>query len=224
MDTAVDTKVLDGLGLTKTPSVAKGNKDMGEDAFLKLMIAQLENQDPMKPMENGEFLSQLAQFRSVTGIDELKKSVDQMAGSFQSNQALQASSLVGRWVMVEGDAAQLWPDAGLAGAVEVTAPTDQVLVSIKDESGQVIHQLDLGRQSRGTVNFQWDGTGSDGTDYPPGEYSFEALANINGEYSAIATNTVVPVDSVILGGAGGGITVNAVGVGKIKLSDVKQIM
>ncbi len=224
MDSVVDTKVLDGLGLTKSPTVARGNNDMGEDAFLKLMIAQLENQDPMKPMENGEFLSQLAQFRSVTGIDELKNSVDQMAGALQSNQALQASSLVGRWVMVEGDQARLWPDAGLAGAVDVTSPTEQILVSIKDASGQVVHQLDLGRQSSGTVDFQWDGIGSDGTNYPPGEYTFEALANVNGEYVAIGTNTVVPVDSVILGGAGSGITVNAVGVGKIKLSDVKQIM
>ncbi len=224
MSTAIDTSVLDGLGLMKKNDTPKAKEELGEDAFLKLVIAQLENQDPLKPMENGEFLSQLAQFKSVTGIDELKGSVDKMAGAFQSNQALQASSLVGRWVMVESDQGQLWPDAGIAGSVDLPSASDHVLVTIKDKSGQVVNQLDLGKQLSGSVDFHWDGVGSGGEQYAPGTYTIEAMAKLDGEYTSITTNTVVPVESVILGNGGAGITVNATGIGKIKLSDVKEIM
>lgn len=224
MTTSVDTTVFEQIGLKKTPKRAGPSNEMGQDAFLKLVIAQLQNQDPMKPMENGEFLSQLAQFKSVTGIDDLKKSVDAMAGAFQSNQALQASSLVGRWVMVPSDVGHLWKDAGMAGSVDVPASASQVLVTIKDGSGQVVSQLDLGRQERGTIDFHWDGRDDSGRLYAPGEYTIEALASIGGEYEAIPTNTIVPVDSVIMGKAGTDLTVNAAGIGRIKLSEVKQIM
>lgn len=224
MSMSVDTSVLESLGLAKQQKRVGPSNDMGQDAFLKLVIAQLQNQDPMKPMENGEFLSQLAQFKSVTGIDDLKKSVDKMAGAFQSNQALQASSLVGRWVMVSSDKGHLWKDAGMAGSVEVPSSASQVLISIKDKAGQVIKQIDLGRQEKGTSEFHWDGLDANGSAYAPGEYDIEALASINGEYESIATNTIVPVDSVIMGKPGTDLTVNAVGIGKIKLSDVKQIM
>jgi len=224
MSMNVDPTVLENIGLTRQKKQTGPSSELGQDAFLKLVIAQLQNQDPMKPMENGEFLTQLAQFKSVTGIDDLKKSVDAMAGSFRSNQALQASSLVGRWVMVSSDKGHLWPDAGMAGAVEVPSSATQVLVSIKDSSGQVIKQIDLGRQEKGTVDFHWDGLDHNGQAYAPGDYAIEATAVIGGEYEEIATNTVVPVDSVIMGKAGTDLTVNAVGFGKIKLSDVKQIM
>lgn len=224
MSLNVDTTVLQNLGLSQAPKRAGPSSELGQDAFLKLVIAQLQNQDPMKPMENGEFLTQLAQFKQVNGIDDLKKSVDAMAGSFQSNQALQASSLVGRWVMVSSNQGHLWQEAGMAGAAEVPASASQVLVSIKDGSGQVIKQIDLGRQDKGTVDFHWDGRDGSGQAYAPGDYAIEAIANIGGEYESIATNTVVPVDSVIMGKAGTDLTVNAAGIGKIKLSDVKQIM
>jgi len=224
MSMSVDPTVLDGLGLTRKEKRVSSGDDLGQDAFLKLVIAQLQNQDPTKPMENGEFLSQLAQFKSVTGIDELKKSVDAMASSFQSNQALQASSLVGRWVMVSSDTSHLWQDAGMAGAVEVPSSASQVLVSIKDSGGQIIKQIDLGEQEEGIVDFHWDGVGGDGQAYAPGDYAIEATANIGGKYESIVTNTIAPVDSVIMGKAGTDLTVNATGFGKIKLSDVKQIM
>ncbi len=224
MSMHVDSTVLAGLGLSTPVKTPGPNTEMGQDVFLKLVIAQLQNQDPMKPMENGAFLSQLAQFQSVTGIDDLRKSVDAMAGTFQSNQALQASSLVGRWVMVSSDQGSLWKDSGMAGSVEVPSSSSQVMVSIKDSSGQTIKQIDLGRQEKGVVNFSWDGGDGNGNVYAPGKYSIEALANIGGEFESITTNTVVPVDSVIMGRPGTDLTVNAVGIGRIKLSDVKQIM
>ena len=224
MTSAIDTNVLNDLGLTQKPQVKTPNDELGQDAFLKLVVAQLQNQDPMKPMENGEFLSQLAQFQSVTGIDELKNSVDKMATAMQSNQALQASSLVGRWVEVTSDKGFLWEDAGMAGSVEIPNRADSVQVQIKNASGAVVKQLDLGDQSVGTTNFQWDGLADDGTAYAAGEYSISAFATIAGEVEALETNAIVPVDSVLMGKTGESMTVNAAGVGNVKLSDVKQIM
>ncbi len=224
MTSAIDTNLLNELGLTQQKQVKTANDELGQDAFLKLVVAQLENQDPLKPMENGEFLSQLAQFQSVTGIDELKNSVDKMATAMQSNQALQASSLVGRWVVVPSDKSFLWQDANLSGSVEIPNRADTVQVQIKDAAGSVVKQIDLGDQPVGTVNFQWDGLADDGTAYAAGEYSVAAFATIGGQVESLETNAIVPVDSVLMGKTGESMTVNTAGVGNVKLSDVKQIM
>lgn len=224
MSNTIDTNLLGELGLSRGLDNRQANSDMGEDAFLKLMITQLENQDPLKPMENGEFLSQLAQFRSVTGLDELKESVEKMATSLQSNQALQASSLVGRWVEVPSDKAQLWEDVGMAGSVDVPASATQVTVNIKNASGQIVKQLELGAKQSGTANFSWDGLDDNGEPFPAGEYAVEASAIIGNQSEAIATNAIVPVDSVLMGKTGEQMTINTSLLGKVKLSDVKQIM
>ena len=224
MSLNIDSSVLEGIGVLESKKRQVSGSQSDEDTFMKLILTQLQNQDPTKPMDNSQFLSQLAQFKSVSGIDELKKSVDSMAESFQSNQALQASSLVGRWVMVESNSGQLWDKIGMAGAVDVPSSASQVTVSVKDSSGQMIKQIDLGAQDKGVVNFNWDGIDDEGNAYKAGKYSIEASANIAGKNQAIITNTVVPVESVIMGKVGIGLTVNTSGFGKISLSNVKQIM
>ena len=224
MANAIDTNVLSDLGLLQQPKARQANNDLGEDAFLKLVIAQMENQDPLKPMENGEFLSQLAQFKSVTGIDELKLSVEKMATALQSNQALQASSLVGRWIMVPSAENFLWSEAGMAGTLELPGDASNVQVLVKDSSGQSVKTIGLGSQQAGMVNYQWDGVGDNGSVYKPGEYRIEAVASIGGEIESLDTNTIVPVESVLMGKAGEAMRVNTAGLGEIKLSEVKQIM
>ncbi|ALP52633.1 hypothetical protein Tel_05440 [Candidatus Tenderia electrophaga] len=224
MTSAIDTSLLSELGLSQKTNLRQAKDDLGEDAFLKLMITQLENQDPLKPMENGEFLSQLAQFKSVTGLDDLKASVEKMATSLQSNQALQASSLVGRWVEVPSNKAQLWEDVGMAGSVDVPRNASDVTVTIKDSMGLVVEQINMGPQQAGTQNFSWDGVDNNGNRYPAGEYSVGASATIGHQSEAIDTNAIVPVDSVFMGKVGEAMTVNTSLLGKVKLSDVKQIM
>ena len=103
MSATVDQAKLESLGLAqKKPRVDK--KEMGQEDFLKLMTTQLQNQDPMKPMENGDFLAQIAQFSTVDGIGKLQESFEALSGSLHSNQALQASGLIGRNVMVPSNA------------------------------------------------------------------------------------------------------------------------
>ena len=224
MAAAIDTNVLGNLGLLQAPKKPQANAEMGEDAFLKLIIAQMENQDPLKPMENTEFMSQLAQFKSVTGIDELKGSVEKMATALQSNQALQASSLVGRWVEVPSDNNFLWSEVGMAGTLELPENATHVQVVIKDEAGQTVKTVGLGDQQAGPVSYQWDGVGEDGATYEPGQYSIEATALMGGEVEGLKTSTIVPVESVLMGKAGEAMKINTAGLGEIKLSAVKQIM
>ena len=220
----IDTALLDNLGLSQKP-VDKGPQNtLGQDAFMKLLLAQLQNQDPLNPMQNGEFMTQLAQFESVSGIDDLNKSFDDFATSFQSNQALQASSLVGRWVLVESGQATLWPDAGMVGGVDVPQSSQQVLITIRNSAGQTVQQIDMGEQGAGMLNFNWDGMGADGQPAAPGSYTIEALANINGEYQSIQTYVASPVESVTLNQGGSGMTLNVYDVGSVKLSDVEEVM
>lgn len=219
--TTIDPKnsVLDSLGLKKPERTATDK--LGQDQFLELMVAQLKNQDPMKPMENGEFLSQMAQFGTVSGIQDLQASFSQMAGALQSNQALLASSLVGRAVLTPGSRMAYNGSPALAAAELPQAATD-VRISVLDDSGQVVRQFALGAQPAGTVKFSWDGLGNGGAALPAGLYSIKADAVSGGKSSALATYVVARVDSVSLGGSQG-ITLNLWDGSTAALADVKEI-
>lgn len=206
-----------------TQSTNSGSStELGQAQFLALMVAQLKNQDPMQPMQNGEFLSQMAQFGTVSGIQDLQKSFGSLATALQSNQALMASSLVGRTVLAPGNAGYLAAGGAVGGAVDLPASTSDVVVNITDGSGQLVQRLDLGAQSSGTVRFTWDGTTAAGTPAAPGVYQVSAQA-LDGT-TPYAPDTLVEarVDSVSLGGSNG-LTLNLAGLGAVNLSDVRQI-
>ncbi|KAF0193017.1 MAG: flagellar hook capping protein [Gammaproteobacteria bacterium] len=218
----IDSKVLADLGVAANPQPKKS--ELGQDAFLKLMITQLQNQDPFKPMENGEFLTQIAQFSSVTGIDNLNKSFSSVASALYSNQALQASALVGRSVLVPGDQMKIADGGEMKGAVELPASSDKVTVTILDRSGQPIRQLDLGIREKGMVEFAWDGRDQAGSRVAEGTYKIVANASVGGQMTALNGFIQAPVESVTLLSGGQGITLNLGGVGERSFSDIKKIM
>lgn len=218
----IDTKnsIPDSLGLTKPERVATGK--LGQDQFLELMVAQLKNQDPLKPMQNGEFLGQLAQFGTVSGIQDLQKSFSGLASSLQSNQALMASSLVGRSVLAPGDSGTLVPGASLRGAVDLPKSAQNVVLDITDSGGQLVRRLELGAQTAGAARFSWDGLNSTGALAPAGIYKLTAQVQGGNERYAVNTLIEARVDSVTLGGTNG-LTLNLSGIGPVNLSDVRQI-
>ena len=202
---------------------AKGN-ELGKNEFLELLVAQLNNQDPMAPQENGEFIAQLAQFSTVEGIEKMNSSMDAMASSFQSSQALQASSLVGRTVVIPSEVAMVDPELGFTGQLALPESSGAVKVNIYDEAGSMVATVDLGAQEAGIHDFTWDGKDSSGNTLPSGQYSFEAQASINGEPVQLATLLPANVDSVSLGvGRGGEMVLNLAGLGSIGLSEVFTI-
>ena len=147
-----------GLGINSTQdnTSVQGNTaatsstpgDLGQKDFLELMVAQLKNQDPFKPMESGEFLTQLAQFGTVNGIQGLQSSFGQLVGSLQSVQALQASSLVGRSVLVKGDTGVLTAGGSLGGVIDLQSSAGDVSVKILDASGRIVKETRAGGSGR----------------------------------------------------------------------------
>lgn len=222
MASNVNMDQLDSLGLTRRDPLQK--KELGQEDFLKLMTTQLTNQDPFKPMENGEFLGQIAQFASVRGLETLNESFSSLKDSLYSNQAFQASVLVGRSVLLPGNVGMLTPERGtLVGAAELPEPVQDLKVRITDAVGQTVRTIPMGAQKAGSVDFVWDGKSDNGQLMPPGYYGVQASGTVSGR--AVATDTMVEayVDSVSLGGSNGSVSLNLAGLGARDFREVREI-
>lgn len=195
--------------------------ELGQDEFLKLMTTQLQHQDPFKPMESGEFLGQIAQFSTVSGIQSMQESLAGLSTALTSNQTLQAAGLVGRGVMVPGSSAYLFEDGGLAGVAELPA-SGTLTMQVVDASGQVVRRQDLGVQPAGDASFAWDGLDESGARLPPGKYEIRAMLDAGGGASSVSTQLMGLVNSVSLGS--GGLTLNLFGMDPVALTEVREIL
>jgi flagellar basal-body rod modification protein FlgD len=232
----------ESLGLTKPKEKvdhksSSGQADekpkLGQEDFMRLMMTQMNNQDPLKPMEKSEFISQMAQFSSLSGLKDIKDSFGTLASALQSSQALQASSMVGRDVLIPGNKASLTADGKLHGAVQVPSQTDNLKVEIRDKTGQLVKTLDLGEKGPGTATFDWDGVikaadeqvpGAKEVKAEPGVYSVVAQMMVDGKPQAIDTLVTDKVSSVSLGKGQKGVMLNLEQTGSTSLADVKEIM
>jgi len=215
-DTAATLAALNASG-----SAGTAGTDEAQDRFLKLLVTQLKNQDPLNPMDNAQITSQMAQISTVSGIDKLNATLQGMATSFSANQSLQATAMIGHSVLVPGNALQL-QDGAAQGGVNLPQAADQVVVSILDGSGQVVHKVDLGAQAAGVLGFQWDGATDSGASAAPGSYTFSVNAVQGGnKIDAVALKFGL-VGGVTQGKDGTMLKIN--GAGQVALSDVKQVM
>jgi len=191
-----------------------------QDYFLKLLVAQMNNQDPLNPLDSAQMTSQLAQLNTVQGINNLATKLDSLLGDVNTSQSLQASSLVGHAVLAPGNTLAL-ADGQAVGGVELAGPVDHLTVTIKDANGAVIHTADLGKQDGGIVNFVWDGSTDAGTAATAGSYSFAVDAKLAG--TAVAANGLSAgvVSSVTPTATGASLLVS--GVGTFDMTQVKQI-
>ena len=204
---------------------ATGSQSLGKDAFLQLLVTQLKNQNPLSPQDNGAFVAQLAQFSSLEGINTLNDSVNNISSNFSSSQALQASSLVGRSIIIQTDKAMVDTSKSMTGSVDVTAAVGNVSVKITDKDGNVVRTVDMGAQSAGAQSFIWDGKNDKGEVAPAGTYTFNATTkNDKGDAVALATSLPATVTSVTLSKTGGEMLLNlAGGMGSVKLSQIQTI-
>lgn len=222
IDATQSTSVLDQFARAPEPQTS-GSNELGKDEFMKLLVTQMENQNPLEPQDNGEFIAQLAQFSSLEGIDNLNDTMSGFVNSFQSNQALEASMLVGRQVQVQTDTAWMQQGEPFSGVIELPSSSPSVRVSIYDESGTLVRNLDLGSRSGGDLDFLWNGTDSSGNVLPSGNYTIKAEAQLDGEAQQLNTLLGANVNSVTLGAGGTGMTLNLAGIGKVSMSDVRTI-
>jgi flagellar basal-body rod modification protein FlgD len=208
-----------GLGFDVPQAAREG--DLGQEDFLQLMLTQLKNQDPFKPMESGEFLGQLAQFGTVQGLAGLQTSFDSLSSSLVSNQALQASSLVGRSALAATQSLGIAAGQTVTGAIDLPTAAGGVRLEIRDATGQPVRTLQLGAQPEGLVPFAWNGLDDDGDAVPPGRYTFGGTYLSGADSVAADTLVRAPIDSVLMGV--GGFTVELRGIGELPVTAVRQI-
>ncbi len=213
-----------------TPLLAPGNparnsvRQAGDDPqerFLRLLVTQMKNQDPLNPLDNAQLTSQLAQISMVGGIDRLNTTLQTMAAGFAANQSLQATNMIGRGVLAPGSALTLENGAAIGG-VDLPQPVDRLTVTIKDSSGIAVHSMDLGPQAGGTVAFQWDGVTDSGATAASGTYTFAVSAQQAGNTVNVGTLSYGRVNGVFPGTQG--VTLDVGGLGVVGLSDVRQVM
>lgn len=193
-----------------------------EDRFLKLLVTQLRNQDPMNPMQNAELTMQLAQMSAVEGINRLNAGLERLLHSWHASQTLQAAALIGRQVFVAGERLELGEDGQAVGGLELSEAASRVSVNILDASGAVLRRLDLGSLPAGLSRFVWDGKDAAGEALPwDGVYRFSLSAEREGRpVRAVALN-LDAVASVITDPAG--MALELARSGRLGLDQVRQI-
>lgn len=213
------------LGLATTTGPTQQKQTLGQEQFLKLLTTQLTHQDPMKPMENGEFLGQMAQFSTVSGIQELQASFKDFADSITSNQALQAAGLVGRTVSAPGKEALLGAVGDVSGDFELDSSATAVKIKIiNSKTGETVRDMQLDDQAAGTVPFTWNGDDNSGIRVNPGVYQVEVSTLIDDKNTVLPTNLKSQVKSVTMGTGSTGLLVNLNGLAPVKFNQIKQIL
>ena len=199
-------------------------QNLSQEDFFALLTEQLSNQDPTKPVDNDQMVSQMTQFTTADGISKLNEKFENFATSMTSNQALQASGLIGQDVLVEANVGYMGSEgAGLSGFVVNEQTVQNMEITITNANGEVVRTIDAGTQGAGNIEFNWDGTDRSGNLMPPGEYLVSANGQVNGEGVAISTAIHRHVSSVSLAGSNQGIILNLEGDVSINLDDVIQI-
>lgn len=219
---------IDAREQAEAAAKAAKKNEMGKAEFMELMIAQMNNQDPLEPQGNAEYMAQLSQLSMVEGIQNLNKVTEGFITSLQSSQALQASALVGRKVQVQSDIGNLVEGGTLTGNVFIPASAQNMDMKIVDNNGQVLKTIDTsqfrnesGYFSEGSVSFEWDGSMDNGEMAKPGLYQVVSSAEIEGQSYALTTYTNANVNSVTIAN-GGEVWLNLAGKGSVALSEVNE--
>ncbi|MCP3751106.1 flagellar hook assembly protein FlgD [Pseudomonas sp. SBB6] len=217
-------KTTETSSLGSTVAAKAGNKQaLGKDAFLQLLVTQMQHQNPLDPQDNSEFVAQLAQFSSLEGITSLNESVNAITGNYKSSQALQASSLVGRSVITQSEKAVVDTTKSFTGSVVVPQSISAATITITDKDGKVVKTLQMGETKAGNAEFIWDGTNDAGQKVDPGTYSFAAKTKVEGKQVEMYTLLPATVSSVTISQTGGELMLNLAGLGSVALSKVQTI-
>ncbi len=212
---------------SKNSSTSSSQAAEDSDMFMRLMIAQLSNQDPTSPADTTDFMQQIATMSQVESINQLNVSVQNMAQSMLTSQAaLQASSMVGRSVYVPGDTVEVGTASSpyAHGAFSLDTSASAVRIRVYDSSGSMVDTMNLGAVQSGNHDFAWQMPLDDNGQptIPPGDFTFTVEKMVDGEYQAINTRMAHTVNSVTLGENGIGMKVNT-NAGSFDVSDVEQI-
>ena len=201
------------------------------DKFMTLLVTQLQNQDPLNPMDNAQMTSQLAQLQTVTGVNKLNTTLESLKSSYQSSEAMQATSLIGHGVLVDGNKVTLAGGKAVLGA-NLTSDADDVKIVISDATGNEVETMDLGAQKAGVMPLAWNGV-PDATKLdssgkpvalPDGNYTFKVVATRGGANLTDATGLSFDSVASVTTNSSDGVKVNLSGKGALTLADIKQVL
>ena len=221
----INSNILTTSQYQQNSQLAPADNDMlGRDAFLRLLTTQLQNQDPLSPMENEAFVAQLAQFSSVEGIKGMQSSLETMVSSMRSDQLLSGANLVGRTVGLGSSGVQA--AGGLSTNIEIDLPEaadNVVLNEIDDSTGRIVYEGNLGPQVAGTLNAVWSGTSTNGQALLRGSYSFIALAEQGARRIQQSAQAVGQVNSVVWNPNTQTMNLELSGGAKVTMADIERI-
>lgn len=205
--------------------VDDGNNNgmLTQEDFFALLTKELSSQDPTNPTDNNEMISQMTAFSTSDGISTLNNKFDSFNSMMTSSQALQASSLVGRSVLVEDNS--FYQDEGgtTTGKLVSEKPVSNAVIYVENTVGELVQTVPVGDVAAGEYPFTWDGMDSNGDPVPEGAYRFRIAGIVDGEASEVTAMTYRKVESVNLGGAGGSVVLNLKGGNSMNLSDVVEV-
>ena len=202
---------------TATSGTGQISAQEQSDRFMKLLVAQLNNQDPMNPMDNAQMTSQMAQINTVSGIQNLNETVQSLSKQFASMQVLQGTSLIGHDVLTSGNTMSV--QSGVAkGAMDLPSNADTVTVQVRSPGGQLLDTLNLGPKLAGRHSFEWDASKYTGSGNP----TFKVIASQGGQTVAatpLGRNTITAVGSDATG-----MTVTLKGGSTVKYDTIQAIL
>lgn len=192
-----------------------------QNRFLKLLVTQLKNQDPLNPMDNAQMTSQMAQMSTVQGIEQLNATLNALVSDLGTSQSMQASSMIGKNVFVAGSRLEL--SEGIAiGGIKLGGAADQVTVKILDSTGKVVQTENLGAQNAGIVNFGWDGKDGDGNALAAGTYKIKVEATQGGKSVTAEPLELGTVNALVR--STNGFLLDLGSLGRVDFNQVQQIL
>lgn len=229
------------LSEVKSPQTVQNKSSDGnsskelQDNFLTLLIAQMKNQDPTNPMDNSQLTSQLAQINTLAGIERLNTTLGMVSGQIDDSLSVNASNMIGKGVMVPGNrilVASAEQEGSEAKTETITTPfgfelvrdADSVIITIRDENGNVVREVDLGAIPAGVSSFSWDGELNDGTIAADGSYTFTVNASYDGQKVSSTSLTYSVVYGVINSKVNNKVLLDLGILGSISIDEVRQIL
>ena len=220
--TATLNKILEKIGVKSNDDASSKKKDtLGQSDFLKLMTTQLQNQDPFSPMENGDFIAQMAQFSTVTGIAEMGESLKSLSNQLGEFRIATATNLLGHSVLVPGNKVRPDSEGEIHGVLDLPRASSATNIVFSNTAGEVLHSIDLGSQASGLVGFSWKDIPKElhNQDNP---MKVEAFMNGENGRSGVTPSIFAEVLAASTGDSSTGVVLEVKDYGNINASDVRK--
>jgi flagellar basal-body rod modification protein FlgD len=214
--------ILKKLGVQGEEDTSRGNKDtLGQSDFLKLMTTQLQNQDPFAPMENAEFIAQMAQFSTVTGITDMGAELKGIAEQLGEFKIATAANLLGNSVMIPGNYARPDDNGEIHGMLDLPSASGVTNLTFSNAAGDVLHQMQLGAQPSGLVGFAWSDVPQSVLD--SGEaVRIEAFADMGTGMESLTPSIFAEILAASTGDAVSGVVLDVRDYGAVRAADVTK--